>query len=160
MTAMGTLHIGSAGELLVQYQLLKYGIDSARLTTDSGIDLVMYVPGTKVAATVQVKAKHDPKPANGKTTPRIGVNFPDDCKAQWLAIADLSRDRVWLLRIEQARKMAQQHRVDGTRALYWDINTTETKGVAYAETDLDPYLLPVVVADLLAGESIVSTEDS
>lgn len=156
MAAMGTLHIGAAGELLVQYQLLKHGIDSARLTTDSGIDLVMYVPGTKDAATIQVKAKHDPKPASGKLTPRIGVNFPDDCKAQWLAIADLSRDRVWLLRIEEARQMAQQHRVDGTRALYWDINTTETKGVAYPETAMDPFLLDVVTAKLIAGESVVS----
>lgn len=43
---LGTQAIGAAGELLVQYQLLKLGIDSARLTTDSGIDLVMYVPGT------------------------------------------------------------------------------------------------------------------
>jgi hypothetical protein len=27
-------HIGAVGELLVQYQLLKIGIDSARMTTD------------------------------------------------------------------------------------------------------------------------------
>jgi len=33
---MNTQHIGAAGELLVQYQLLKLGIDSARLTTDAG----------------------------------------------------------------------------------------------------------------------------
>lgn len=52
--------IGAAGELLVQYQLLKHEIDSARLTTDSGIDLVMYVPGTREAMTVQVKAMQEP----------------------------------------------------------------------------------------------------
>jgi hypothetical protein len=39
-----TLHIGAAGELLVQYKLLKQGIDSAAMTTDSGIDLVAYSP--------------------------------------------------------------------------------------------------------------------
>ena len=32
--------------LLVQYQLLKMGIDSARMTTDAGVDLVVYAPGT------------------------------------------------------------------------------------------------------------------
>jgi len=32
-----TLQIGSAGELLVQYKLLKNGVDSAAVTTDSGI---------------------------------------------------------------------------------------------------------------------------
>jgi hypothetical protein len=39
-----TLHIGAAGELLVQYKLLKYGVDSAAMTTDSGIDLIAYSP--------------------------------------------------------------------------------------------------------------------
>jgi hypothetical protein len=34
-----TQHIGAAGELLVQYRLLKLGIDSARLTSDVGVDL-------------------------------------------------------------------------------------------------------------------------
>ena len=53
---METAAIGTAGELLVQYKLLKYGIDSARLTVDAGIDLVMYVPGHH-AATIQVKTK-------------------------------------------------------------------------------------------------------
>ena len=52
---LGGQAIGAAGELLVQYRLIKRGIDSARLTTDSGIDLVMYIPGTTEAHTVQVK---------------------------------------------------------------------------------------------------------
>jgi hypothetical protein len=50
-----THHIGAAGELLVQYRLLKLGIDSARLTTDAGVDLVVYSPATGRATTVQVK---------------------------------------------------------------------------------------------------------
>jgi hypothetical protein len=52
---MRTQHIGAAGELLVQYQLLKMGIDSSRMTIDAGIDLVVYAPGTRTASTVQVK---------------------------------------------------------------------------------------------------------
>ena len=63
---MTTQHTGAAGELLVQYQLLKVGIDSARLTTDAGIDLVVYAPGTAEATTVQVKANLAAKPAGGK----------------------------------------------------------------------------------------------
>ena len=54
-TKLQTLAIGAAGELLVQYGLLKHCIDSARMATDSGIDLVMYVPGTTTAATIRVK---------------------------------------------------------------------------------------------------------
>jgi hypothetical protein len=61
-----TRHIGAAGELLVQYRLLKVGIDSARLTTDAGIDLVVYAPGSAEATTVQVKTNLAPKPAGGK----------------------------------------------------------------------------------------------
>jgi hypothetical protein len=73
---MGTQGIGAAGELLVQYQLLKHGIDSARLTTDSGIDLVMYVPGTHHAFTVQVKAAEKPY-LDGGTGPLVmGWFFP------------------------------------------------------------------------------------
>jgi hypothetical protein len=63
---MSTLHIGAAGELLVQYQLLKMGIDSARMTTDAGIDLVVYAPGDRSASTVQVKTNVAAKPAGGR----------------------------------------------------------------------------------------------
>ncbi|HXO49568.1 MAG TPA: hypothetical protein VN888_00765 [Mycobacterium sp.] len=32
--------IGAAGEVLITYKLLKFGIDNARMTTDAGVDLV------------------------------------------------------------------------------------------------------------------------
>lgn len=73
---LGTQAIGAAGELLVQYQLLKQGIDSARLTTDSGIDLVMYVPGHRSAATIQVKTNLASKPAGGKGKELLTCRFP------------------------------------------------------------------------------------
>lgn len=66
LVKLGTQAIGAAGELLVQYQLLKLGIDSARLTTDSGIGLVIYAPGHQAAVTIQVKTYLPPKPAGGK----------------------------------------------------------------------------------------------
>ena len=40
---------GRCGELLVQYILLKHGIESAPLTTDTGIDLVAY-PRTAISS--------------------------------------------------------------------------------------------------------------
>ena len=55
-----TQHIGAAGELLVQYKLLKFGIDSAAMTTDSGIDLVAYSPKNNRSFTIQVKTKEKP----------------------------------------------------------------------------------------------------
>jgi len=46
---MNTAQIGA---LLIQYQLLKRGIVSAPMTTDDGIDLVVYEPKAKEAVTV------------------------------------------------------------------------------------------------------------
>jgi hypothetical protein len=41
---MQTAQIGASGVLLIQYRLLKQGIDSAPMTTDAGIDLAVYGP--------------------------------------------------------------------------------------------------------------------
>jgi len=143
-----TQHIGAAGELLVQYQLLKFGIDSARLTTDSGIDLVMHLPnpgGIATAMTVQVKAKRQPVPAGGHGKPTVGFPVPVKDKAQWLAYADISRDMVWLFRIEEASKFAKQT----PPLLYWYID--DAPSGALREADVAEYRLEVVVAKLLSG---------
>jgi hypothetical protein len=148
---LGTQAIGAAGELLVQYQLLKQGIDSARLTTDSGIDLVMYVPGHRAAATVQVKAKLKPVPAGGKGKLLLSWPFPDDSPAQWLASVDLSTDSVWMFPIDQARQLAQQKHADGTRLLYF--YTDESVGPkALRQSDMTSHRLEPVIAKLLDGQ--------
>ena len=119
---MSTQHIGAAGELLVQYRLLKLGIDSARLTTDSGIDLVVYAPGDRAATTLQVKSNFAPKPAGGRGPLSRGWFFPDDCPAQVIALVALDVDTVWLLPTPEARQLAQQHSGKGIRQLYWRIS--------------------------------------
>jgi len=66
---MGTLttqQIGRAGELLTQQKLLLLGIDSAPLTTDSGIDLVTFSKRKEDAITIQVKSNLKPKDAGGR----------------------------------------------------------------------------------------------
>jgi hypothetical protein len=40
-SSVRTQIIGAAGEALVTYKLLKHSIDSARMTTDAGVDVVM-----------------------------------------------------------------------------------------------------------------------
>ncbi len=105
---LGTQAIGAAGELLVQYQLVELGIDSARLTTDAGIDLVMSVPGQQTAATIQVQANVAPKPAGGKGKLLFSWPFPDDSPAQWMAGVDMSTDSAWLFPMDHARQLAQQ----------------------------------------------------
>lgn len=116
---MTTQHIGAAGELLVQYQLLKIGIDSARLTTDAGIDLVVCAPSNAEATTVQVKANLAAKPAGGKGQLSRGWDFPHSCPAQLLALVALDCDAVWLFTMAEARDLAQQHSPKGIRKLYW-----------------------------------------
>lgn len=144
---METAAIGTAGELLVQYKLLKFGIDSARLTVDAGIDLVMYVPGHQ-AATIQVKTKKKPVPAGGKGKPTLGWNFPEACPAEWLAVADLSTDSAWLFTMEQARKLAQQHSAEGQRQLYWYIDEPAPNS-ARIQREMESYRVEVVAEQLL-----------
>lgn len=143
---LGTQAIGAAGELLVQYKLLKLGIDSARLTTDSGIDLVMYTPGTSTAATVQVKTKLKPVPAGGKGKPSLNWPVPVKDKAQWLACVDLSRDAAWLFKIDQAHSYAKQT----PPSLYWFID--DAPAGALRESEMDGFRLEAVIADLFDSQ--------
>jgi hypothetical protein len=110
---MTTQHIGAAGELLVQYRFLKHDIDSARLTTDSGVDLVVYAPLTAAATTVQVKTIRASSPAGGRGALANGWWFPHTCRADMLALVRLSTDSVWLFTLDEARELAQQHNDKG-----------------------------------------------
>jgi hypothetical protein len=62
------------GELLVQYELLRHGMDSAPMTTDSGVDLVAYSPDKKTSFTIQVKTNLAPKPSGGKGSAAIDID--------------------------------------------------------------------------------------
>ena len=83
-----TQQIGAAGELLVQYKLLKMGIDSARLTTDSGIDLVAYIPSSLTPYSVQVKTKEQPVRAGGKGKWALGWFLSNKSQADLIATTD------------------------------------------------------------------------
>lgn len=142
---------GAAGELLVQYQLLKHEIDSARLTTDSGIDLVMYVPGTRDAITVQVKAMQKPY-----TDPRARLEwgYPLNCKADWLAVVDVSRDSVWLFPVEEAIGFSGGT-ADGLTYLSWYIG--DKRGAKYGvESDFERYRLDNVISRIIAEAELAS----
>ena len=139
---MNTQHIGAAGELLVQYQLLKLGIDSARLTTDAGVDLVVYAPGDRSASTVQVKANIGPKPSGGRGPLSRGWYFPQHCPAQLIALAALDTDTVWLFTLAEAHDLAQQYSNRGIRQLYWRLEPTLASAAAPRhEGQMATYLL-------------------
>jgi hypothetical protein len=147
---LGGQAIGAAGELLVQYRLIKRGIDSARLTTDSGIDLVMYIPGTRDAHTVQIKTIVNPFLDGGTGPLIVGWEFPRTCKAQWLAGVDISRDRLWLFPIEDALRHARGN--TPKVMLYWRLEPPRGSVVGI-ESDFENYRFDVVIDHLLGGRS-------
>ena len=107
--SLPTRQIGKLGELLVQYQLLKYGIESAHLTTDSGIDLVAYSSGGKKPTTIQVKANLKPKPGGGRGKPALDWWVQDNSPAEIFAFVDTSQNQVWLFTKSELKKLAQQN---------------------------------------------------
>ena len=113
-----TQHIGTAGELLVQYKLLKFGIDSAAMTTDSGVDLVAYSPKNKRPFTIQVKTQERPSHGGGKGKLGLSWDLRDSSPAELVAVTDLSTDSVWLFTHAEYEKYAQQHSERGILKLY------------------------------------------
>jgi hypothetical protein len=139
-----TLHIGAAGELLVQFRLLRNGIDSARLTTDAGVDLVAYPPGTGRALTIQVKTVEQSTPAGGKGALSTGVVFPQDCPAEYLSVVRLSDERVWLFPIEDALRLSKQ----AMPRLYWFVDSATAPTSALTERELERYRLESMLDEL------------
>ncbi len=100
--------IGRAGELLVQFRLLCRGIESAPMTTDTGIDLVAYSAKQGRAFTIQVKTNEQAKPGGGKGKLALDWWVPIGSPAEYQALVDLQTVRVWLLRTDELPELAQQ----------------------------------------------------
>ena len=139
---MGTLGIGRCGELLVQYKLLKLGIESAPMTTDAGVDLVVFAPAAQRAVTVQVKANGAPKPGGGKGKLALDWWISDNCPSEIAAFVDVSTDTVWLFTKKELAELAQQHS-NGRYHLYMYVDSTaKSRGTKSVQRgDFDKYLL-------------------
>lgn len=103
-----TQQIGKCGELLVQYRLLQNGIESAPMTTDSGIDLVAYSPISNRAITIQVKTNQKAKPGGGKGRPAIDWWVPQNSKAELFAFVELEQEQIWFVKNLEIESLAQQ----------------------------------------------------
>jgi hypothetical protein len=119
---LSTQQIGKSGELLVQYKLLIKGVESAPMTTDTGIDLVAYSVKSKEAKTVQVKTQLKPTPGGGKGKPSVGWWVREDTPAQLFAFANLSENKVWLLTFKELEALAQQKSERGIFHLYMNMD--------------------------------------
>ena len=105
---LSAAQIGRCGELLVQYSLLTRGIESAPLSTDTGVDLVAYAPGNAQAFTIQVKANLQSKAAGGKGKAALDWWLPQEMPAQMAALVDLSSLKIWLFLKAELAALAQQ----------------------------------------------------
>lgn len=106
---LSTAQIGKCGELLVQYRLLLLGIESAPMSTDSGIDLVAYSPLRKHPITIQVKANLKPKPSGGSGKVALDWWISEDSPAEYVAFVDLETQKLWLMTLPELKKHAQQN---------------------------------------------------
>jgi len=122
-TPLSKAQIGKCGELLVQLQLLRHGLESAHLTTDSGIDLVTYAPGQERAVTIQVKTNLRAKPSGGKGKDALDWRIPVGCPAELVALVDLTSNSVWIFSMEQIRSLSQQT-TEGQHHLYMWVDPT------------------------------------
>ena len=106
--SLTTAQIGKCGELLVQYRLLLLGVESAPMSTDTGIDLVAYSSIKAQPTTIQVKTNLKPKPGGGKGKLALDWWVPETTPASFVALADLSTEKVWLFTPEELQTHAQQ----------------------------------------------------
>jgi hypothetical protein len=87
------------------------------MSTDSGIDLVIYSPRQQVAHTIQVKTNLKAKAGGGTGKAALDWWIPEDCPSNFVALVDLSSESVWLLTVEECLQHAQQ-RPKGRAHLY------------------------------------------
>ena len=119
-----TQQIGKCGELLIQYELLKRGVESAPLTTDTGVDLVAFRDVRQKPVTIQVKTTTAPSDPPGIKWVRWDVAA--NCPAEYVALVDLYRNKSWLISTEDLWKIAERP-PDKDCYLWWYVPEYETK---------------------------------
>ena len=118
---MNNQQISRCGELLLQYKLLLLGIESSRMKTGSGIDLVAYSSRNRRAYTIQVKTNEKPAPSGDNGKMSLGWWVPDNCPADLVAFVDLSTSSVWLFSTGEIPRYSQK-RYRGRYNFYFTVD--------------------------------------
>jgi len=136
----------------VQYKLLKLGFESAPMTTDSGVDLVLFSPSSGEVLTVQVKANDAPKPGGGKGKLALDWWIAEDCPSELAAFLDVSADTAWLMTKEELSGFAQQRSGGRFHFYMYTDSSARPRGAKPAmRADFDAHLLERKAALLLAA---------
>lgn len=139
--SLTTAQIGKCGELLVQLRLLRHGIESSPMATDTGIDLVAYSPATRRSLTIQVKTNRRAKPGGGKGALALDWWMPATSPAELFALVELEGDRIWLFSHDEAERVAQQ-RPEGRLHFYMYIDDqAEPRGTGKHVREFENYLM-------------------
>ena len=139
-----TAQIGRCGEMLVQYKLLLRGIESAAMTTDSGVDLVAYSLVNKKAITIQVKTNLKPKRSGGgKGKPAVDWWLSAKSPAEYVALVNLNPpEQIWLLAHVEMVSAAQQRPKNRLHFYMYIDSTVKTKTGKLAHCcDFEKFLL-------------------
>ncbi len=141
MDKLKNQRIGKCGELIVQYTLLRHGVDSAPMTTDPGIDLIAFKDIKKKPVTIQVKTStHHSEQGGTPDIKWIEWWVSDDCPAEYIAAVDYDRQKCWIFKIDEFRKLGS--RSSGGHRLYWyvlgyDWERTKKKEEKFKSYEID-----------------------
>ena len=120
---------------------------SAPMTTDDGVDLVVYAPLSERALTVQVKTNLRPKPAGGKGKLALDWWLPLDSPAQLVGIVNLERDQAWLFTRQEFFAQAQQ-RPQGRAHFYFYVDPDYAPADGSHERKFEPFSIKHQVPEL------------
>jgi hypothetical protein len=133
--------IGRCGELFVQYRLLRHGVESAPMTTDTGIDLVAYSPKKARPITIQVKTNLQPKPGGGRGKLALDWWISETSPAAWVALVDLETQRVWLLLQSEFATIAQQKSGGRLHFYFYTELNYQPRISGRLDREYEPYLI-------------------
>ena len=146
MVKLSSQQVGKCGELLVQYRLLKYGIESAHLTTDRGIDLVAFDSVKQKPVTIQVKTSTHHIEEGEKW---LAWLISADCPAEYIAAVDLERDKFWFFRIDEFKRRSRRvgKGEESDYRLWWYVpeDTPEKAGGNHRETSYSAFEMGEVI---------------
>jgi hypothetical protein len=157
MVKLTSQQIGRCGELLVQYMLLKHGVESAPLTTDPGIDLVAF-PNVSAfpdkrgkPVTIQVKTSTHHSEASDPMCKWLLWEIPNNCPADYIAALDFECQKSWLIPTKEFIQKAT-HPTKELSRLWWYIPGCEPAGATKREGKFKEYEMDTAIPKVFGLE--------